>query len=166
MERSMKVEEKNEKGLLKVDDLGRVTIELTRRERHGIKEKDKVEIYIENNSIILRKLDILVEKEEIAKSKCTINGDIEINVQVNKVKETILNINDIGHYIRSVDELGRIVIPIELRKKLGIFPNNELVANDIGNNISLTKKEKCRKYDKRHSSYHRKKQRQHCQRRY
>lgn len=164
MEKSMKKEVKNEKGLLKVDELGRITIELKRRERHGIKEKDKVEIYIENNSIILRKLDILVEKEEIAKSKCTINGDIEINVQVNKIKETILNINDIGHYIRRVDEFGRIVLPIELRQKLGILPNNVLKAEDIENNISLIKKERFRKYGKRHSSYHSKKQGQHCQR--
>ena len=164
MERSMKVEEKSKKELLEVDELGRVTIEFDRRERHGIKEKDKFEIYIENNSIMLRKLDILVEKEEIGKSKYTINGDVEIDVQVNKIKETILNINDIGHYIRRIDELGRIVIPIDLRQLLGILPKDKLEIDDVGNNMSLTKKEKNRKYDKRHSAYRSKRQKQHSRR--
>lgn len=36
---------------LKVDELGRVTIELTRRKRHGIKEKDKVEINVDSEKI-------------------------------------------------------------------------------------------------------------------
>ena len=102
---------------------------------------------------MLRKLDILVEKEEIGKSKYTINGDVEIDVQVNKIKETILNINDIGHYIRRIDELGRIVIPIELRQLLGILPKDKLEIVVVGNNISLTKKDNNRKYDKWHISY-------------
>lgn len=164
MERSMKLEEKNEKGLSKVDELGRVTIELKRREGLGIKEGDKFEIYLENNDIVLRKLDILLEKEELSTDKYNFENGIEINIQVNKVKETILNVNDIGHCIRRIDEIGRIVLPIALRKKLHIFPNDELEIDNKGNNIILTKKERCRKYGRKHSSYCSKKQRQHCQR--
>lgn len=164
MEKSMKLEVKNEKGLSKVDELGRVTIELKRRKKLEIKEGDKFEIYLENNNIVLRKLDILLEKEELATGKYKIESDIEINIQVNRVKETILNVNDIGHCIRRIDELGRIVLPIELRRKLHIFPNDELEIDNMGNNITLTKKERCRKYGKKHSSYCSKKQRQHCQR--
>ncbi len=164
MEKSMKLEVENEKELVKVDDLGRVTLRLKLREKHGIKEGDRFEIYEENNSIMLRKLDVLTEKEEITTGTYKINGDIEINIQINKVKETILNINDIGHYVRRIDEFGRIVLPIELRKNRNIYPNNDLEIGEIGNNISLTKKERCRKHGKRHSSYHSKRQRQHCQR--
>lgn len=164
MEKSMKLEVENEKELVKVDDLGRVTLRLKLREKHGIKERDRFEIYEENNSIMLRKLDVLTEKEELTTGTYKINGDIEINIQINKVKETILNINDIGHYVRRIDEFGRIVLPIELRMNRDIYPNNELEVNEMGNNIALTKKERCKKHGKRHSSYNNKRQRQHCQR--
>lgn len=135
-------EKENKKGLLEVDELGRITIEFDRRKRHGIKAKDKFEIYVENDSIILKKLDILVEKEEIGQMKEMIKDDIEIDVKLNKIKETILNISDIGNYIRRIDEIGRIVIPIELRQLLSIFPHSKLEVDDRVGSISLTKRRK------------------------
>lgn len=42
---------------------------------------------------------------------------------------------------RSVDELGRIVLPIELRKQLGISEKDKLQVSIEGNKITLQKKE-------------------------
>lgn len=141
MEKSMKTKiEYNGKLPTKVDDLGRVTIEYKTRETLGIKEGDKFEIYLENNCIILRKLMILIEKEKIIEKKYIINEDTEIDVQKYKIKKTLLDINDIGHYVRTIDLMGKIVIPIELRKKLNLRENDILEISDRGNNIILNKK--------------------------
>lgn len=141
MEKSMKTKiEYNEKLPTKVDDLGRVTIEYKTRETLGIKEGDKFEIYLENDCIILRELMILIEKEKIIEKKYIINEDTEIDVQKYKIKKTLLDINDIGHYVRTIDLMGKIVIPIELRKKLNLRENDILEISDRGNNIILNKK--------------------------
>lgn len=156
MEKSMKTKiENNEKVLRKVDELGRITIEYERRKRLGIKEKDKFEIYLENNSIVLRKLNVLVEKKKILEEKHILNKNIEIDIQQYEINETFLDINDIGHHVRIIDELGRIVLPIELRKKLNIRENDKLEISNIGNNIILKKINK--KRSKKHSSYYNKK---------
>lgn len=141
MEKSMKTKiEYNGKLPTKVDDLGRVTIEYKTRETLGIKEGDKFEIYLENDCIILRELMILIEKEKIIEKKYIINEDTEIDVQKYKIKKTLLDINDIGHYVRTIDLMGKIVIPIELRKKLNLRENDILEISDRGNNIILNKK--------------------------
>ena len=42
---------------------------------------------------------------------------------------------------RKVDELGRIVLPIELRKQLGISEKDKLQISIEGNRITLQKQE-------------------------
>lgn len=90
----------------KVDELGRIQIPLEIREKVNFLEKDKIDVYIKNNMIILEK-----------------NHDE----------------NEIKGIIRRVDELGRIVLPIEVREKLNIEENNELEICLEGNTIILKK---------------------------
>ena len=45
--------------------------------------------------------------------------------------------------IRQVDELGRFVLPIEIRRSLGINVRDSLEIHTEGNRILLTKHEDC-----------------------
>lgn len=97
-----------------VDRVGRVNILLSLKEKFNIVEKEKFEIYTENGNIVLK----VIDKDEINKiveEKVCYNGNCILNVKK-------LN----GHYVRSVDELSRIVLPVELRDKLGIRENDGL----------------------------------------
>ncbi len=40
---------------------------------------------------------------------------------------------------RNIDELGRVVIPIEWRKQLGINPNDEMSIRKQGRQLIITK---------------------------
>ena len=145
----------------KVDELGRIEIEIGVRKKLGIKEKDKFEIYPENNSIVLKKLDVVIEKEKVFEVESKIEKDLVINVCVNRVKSTILNIHDLGNPIRTVDEVGRIVLPIELRNLFNIHNKDEVESEIKGKNIILTKKkrERNKKYVENQSSHCRKRHR-------
>ncbi|MEH7458488.1 AbrB/MazE/SpoVT family DNA-binding domain-containing protein [Bacillus sp. JJ1127] len=44
--------------------------------------------------------------------------------------------------VRKVDELGRVVIPIEMRRTLGIFEGTSLEINVYGESIFIKKHEK------------------------
>ena len=58
--------------------------------------------------------------------------------------------------VRKLDELGRIVIPIEIRRKLDFKHNDEIEIKEVGNEVILQKyediccpncSEKCRHTD-------------------
>lgn len=152
----------NNKLLSRIDELGRIEIKLEKRKQLGIVTGDKFEIYIENTSIVLRKLDISIEKEQLVQMTGKIERDVEIKVQIYRLNNTISSINDIGHNIRVIDEFGKIAIPVILRNKLNIV-NNDIVEIDIsGNNLILTKKEKNRKDGRKCNSYHNRRKRQNC----
>ena len=69
-------------GIIKlVDELGRIVIPIEIRKNLKIKEKDKMNVYLENDNIIIEKY---IEDEE--------NNTLT----------------------RRIDELGRVVIPIEI----------------------------------------------------
>lgn len=40
--------------------------------------------------------------------------------------------------LRKIDDLGRVVIPSEMRNELGIEPNQELDIEKVGNKIIIT----------------------------
>lgn len=52
----------------KVDELGRVVIPIELRRTLGIEEKDPLEIYIDDDRIILQKYQPDVEKQEVIKA--------------------------------------------------------------------------------------------------
>ncbi len=111
-----------------VDRLGRVNIFLSLKEKFNIVEKEKFEIYTENGNIVLKVID-KDEINNIVEEKICYNGNCILNVKK-------LN----GHYVRCVDELLRIVLPIELRDELDIKENDKLVEyGENANKIVLQK---------------------------
>jgi len=84
---------KNTGIIRKLDGLGRVVIPIEIRTEKDIKEKDPVEIYLDRNDIVMRK--------------------VEGNVSETGIK-------------RLVDELGRVVIPIEIRTVLELEEGDKL----------------------------------------
>jgi len=94
----------------KVDQLGRIVIpKELRRTLQIVEIEDSLEIFVENDTIVLKKYD------ENA---------------------------DIYGVIRRVDQLGRIVLPIELRRKLDILVEKDSLEIYVeGNSVILKKYE-------------------------
>lgn len=94
----------------KVDQLGRIVIpKELRRTLQIVEIEDSLEIFVENNTIVLTKYN---------------------------------DNSDIYGVIRRVDQLGRIVLPIELRRKLDILVEKDSLEIYIdGNSIILKKYE-------------------------
>ena len=92
-------------GIIKlVDELGRIVIPIEIRKNLKIKEKDKMNIYLENHNIVIEKY---IKDEE--------NNTLT----------------------RRVDELGRVVIPIEIRYRLGIKEKDKFEIYVDNNKIIL-----------------------------
>ena len=92
----------------KIDQLGRIVIPKELRKSLNIREiDDSLEIYVEENSVILRKL---------------------------------YN-NEKSHGIcRKVDQLGRIVLPIEIRRNLDITEEKDALEIFVDENFIYLKK--------------------------
>lgn len=109
------MEEQKNTGLIRrVDEVGRVVIPIEIRNGFNIKEKDPMEIYVDNNFIILKRCDL----------DC--------------FEDTILNS---GRLIRRVDELGRVVIPIEIRNRFDIKEKDSMEIYTRDGSIALKKYE-------------------------
>ena len=94
---------------VKVDELGRILISSQLSDILGLAYPDKLRIYANDDSIILEKID---------------------------TKDFIMKSVDI---VRSIDEINRVVLPIEFRCKFGIEEGNELEEKVKENKIVLTK---------------------------
>ena len=118
----MENQKRNEKDeIIQVDELGRVKISMFKRKKLNIKPGDEIEIYKSGINIILKKVD-KNNCKEISEEKCIIyNGKIEIDIKIKSV-----DYNGNKHIIRKIDELGRIVLPIKIRKELNIKDNDKL----------------------------------------
>ncbi len=92
----------------KINELGMIVIPQTIRKELNVNYKDKVEIHIEKEKIILKKI--------------TINAEIKDNT-----------------IIRTIDELGRIIIPFEIRQQLNINKDDKLEISIENNTIILLK---------------------------
>lgn len=92
-----------------IDGLGRIVIPMELRKTMDIKPKDPLEIYFSNGDMIV----------------------------VNQYDENAENAST--SITRDVDSLGRIVIPKELRKILGIEPKTPLEIYVDGKSIILKK---------------------------
>lgn len=123
----------------KVNELGQIVIPIAKRKVLEIKAGDKLEIYRSGKNIILKKVKVVIHKDIIEKAKTIINGQIEIDITIKKIKTDIDRNCKKNHYVRTIDELGRVIIPLELREELDIMENDEMKVCIKENMIILIK---------------------------
>lgn len=133
----LKVKKINE--IQKVNELGQIVIPIAKRKVLEIKAGDKLEIYRSGKNIILKKVKVVIHKDIIEKAKTIINGQIEIDITIKKIKTDIDRNCKKNHYVRTIDELGRVIIPLELREELDIMENDEMKVCIKENMIILIK---------------------------
>lgn len=123
----------------KVNELGQIVIPIVKRKVLEIRAGDKLEIYRSGKNIILKKVNVVIHKDIIEKAKTIINGQIEIDITIKKIKTDIDRNYKKNHYVRTIDELGRIIIPLELREELDIMEDDEIKVCIKDNMIILIK---------------------------
>lgn len=121
MEQTLQIKERL---FTKVDELGRIKIPRKTLNILNIQTGDKLYIYRSGINIMLEKSNYKVEKEKVFEQKTIIENGIEYCIEISRIKNSILS--DKKGLLRAVDELGRCVIPIEIRKELHISENNIL----------------------------------------
>lgn len=121
----------------KIDELGRIVIPIETRKKLHITNDDHLEISKSGKNIILKKLEKSTKKDRLQNMKITLDNEIEINIDINKINDTIEESNN---RVRTIDELGRIVIPLELREKLDIWEKDTMKICVKDNMIILIKK--------------------------
>ena len=136
MEQVLKKEEQL-KSIIKIDELGRIHIPIQARNMLNIQERDRLYIYRSGVNIILKKANIKDEKKITYCENKIIDNDTEVYIQISKIKNSVLE-NSNGK-LRTVDELGNCVIPIEIRKELRIHENNTFKICIKDNKIILIK---------------------------
>ena len=112
---------KNKENIREIDEIGRIVIPLNKRKQLDINTGDKLEIFISGKNIVLKRPDVKIHKEIIETIRTVINDELELDIRVKSIKPDFINKKNYrNHYLRVIDELGRIVIPLELRKELEI----------------------------------------------
>lgn len=139
MEENLQINQQ-EKLFIRIDELGRIHLPIQVRNKLNIYSRDKLYIYKSGKNIILEKLNFKVEKEKIFEEKKIINHEMEIHIEINKMRNSILE--DKKGILRVVDELGRCVIPIEIREELNILGNDIFKIWIKDNKIILIKNRK------------------------
>lgn len=152
MEKSTKKQKRKEE-LVKIDGLGRVYISSEKREKLQIKTGDKLEVYKSGRNIILKKTHIRTERNTIQEMNIIIDQKTEINIKINDLRCDMGEYENSKHKIRVIDELGRILIPIEERQALNIKENDEFKPYLKDDMIILIKKERRYNNGKRNYTY-------------
>lgn len=101
-----------EQKIRRIDELGRIVVPIEMRNYLEIKTGDKIDIFKSGKNIILKKSKN-IEKQL---KHITIDKGIEVDIQITYLK----NNSTSNCYTRSINELGMVVIPLELRKNLDI----------------------------------------------
>ena len=81
-----------------IDELGRIRIPFEIRKKHQLHTREKLEIYTSGKNIILKK---------------------RVNAKSNKL-------NNANIILRVIDEFGRLVLPIEIRKEQNFKENDQV----------------------------------------
>ena len=110
--------EKLNERVRKIDELGRIVIPIEMRNYLEIRTGDKIDILKSGRNIILHKSTNT--KKHIR--HIDIEKGIEVDIQVTYYKKN----EKPNSYIRSINELGMLVIPLELRKSLDIKEKDSL----------------------------------------
>ena len=152
MEKFTKKQKRKEE-LVKIDGLGRVYIPSEKREKLQIKTGDKLEVYKSGRNIILKKTNIRTERNTIQEMNIIIDQKTEINIKINDLRCDVGEYENSKNKIRSIDELGRILIPIEERQALNIKENDEFKPYLKDDMIILIKKERRYNNGKRNYTY-------------
>lgn len=132
---------KRKEEIRKVDDLGRITIPVTKRKELEISTGDKLEVYKSGKNIILKKVDVKISKDTIQIVRAIINGELEIDIEVKHLKTRFDKNYNKNHELKVIDELGRILIPRELRQELNINRNDKMKICIKDNMIILIRTE-------------------------
>lgn len=111
------------KNSVKLDEVGRVKLKKFIPDNYQY-----FEINIEGEKIILNKVD------SIKISDCSVETTIKDGKVVKKF------ICQPEKYIRSVDELGQVVLPVEFRKKIGIKEGDDLIVEVQNDNKIVLEK--------------------------
>lgn len=152
MEKFTKKQKRKEE-LVKIDGLGRVYIPSEKRKKLQIKTGDKLEVYKSGRNIILKKTNIRTERNTIQEMNIIIDQKTEINIKINDLRCDVGEYENSKNKIRSIDELGRILIPIEERQALNIKENDEFKPYLKDDMIILIKKERRYNNGKRNYTY-------------
>lgn len=118
--------------IVTVDKLGRVKLGSEFLKNKNIELPMYFRVDIKDNKIILNEFAIVP-------GKCQVETVLKDG---KTMKKFVLKTTE---YIRAVDEMGRIVLPVEYREKLDINEKDELLVQTIDNEIIFTKNIKERK---------------------
>ena len=122
----------------RIDDLGRIVIPKEIRKNLKIKENEVLEIFIENENIILKKYSSFNDMENLLNNYVEVLEDITLNnvlitnrdkvISVRKSKEYDYLNREIGSIINKVIESKQDIKSNE-KEKIEIIYNNEITTN-------------------------------------
>ncbi len=114
----------------RIDELGRIVVPKEIRNNLGIRDGEPLEIYIENNSIIIKKYSQVENIKDISKIICDIISDIcKVDILITDREKVIVNSNNLN------------MINIELDKFLkSLIDNRETyISNGEDNYLNIKK---------------------------
>ena len=120
----IKIQKKDE--IRKIGALGEIVVPPTKRKELKINTGDKLEIYRSGKNIVLKKVNVEIRKEVIETINTIINSELELDIKIKTIKTNIDKKYNKNHDLRTIDELGRVFIPRELRKELNISENDKI----------------------------------------
>ena len=82
-----------------------------------------------------------ISKDTIQIVRAIINGELEIDIEVKHLKTRFDKNYNKNHELKVIDELGRILIPRELREELNINRNDKMKICIKDNMIILIRTE-------------------------
>lgn len=117
----------------KVDDLGRIVIPKELRKKLNIKINDNIEMYIDNNNIIIRKYSKVLNEKELSIRICSLLSDLtNYNIIITDREKVIASSTEqeIRPLFKEVIEVLRTRSPISLGDKY-VYPiiiNSEILG--------------------------------------
>ena len=96
----------------RIDELGRIVVPKELRSNLGIRDGEPLEIYIENNSIIIKKYSQVENIKEISEKICNIMCDVcNIDIILTDREKILITSNNLKEYVnKSLDEKLKLLI--------------------------------------------------------
>ena len=129
----------NNEKVRKINEIGMFVLPIEVRKELELENEDYVEIFESNNSIIVKKLNVMHTIKEVKQDRIEEDNDTILFEDIHYVRIPRFSEDNRNKTVRRIDELGRIVIPIEVRKKLKIKENCELKVCTKDNMVILIK---------------------------